>query len=178
MVWCNTITFIVPVECILMDTVELLMVEHSGIRIIAYNNILQKGSAELIDFNKFLLNIHVNIEETVVFPLLKENDSSTSKLISTLIADHKLIETLFNNLYKWKLSENPLFNVRLPLFYKTLTEHNSNEEILLFSRWKNINLEQQGIAMKNAHEIILSNDVENYAKETGISKEMMDYIFI
>ena len=32
--------------------------------------------------------------------------------------------------------------------------------------------------MKNAHEIILSNDVENYVKETGISKEMMDYIFI
>ena len=41
MVWCNTITFIVPAECILMDTVELLMAEHSGIRIIAYNNILQ-----------------------------------------------------------------------------------------------------------------------------------------
>ena len=41
--------------------------EHSGIRIIAYNNILQKGSAELIDFNKFLLNIHVNIEETFIF---------------------------------------------------------------------------------------------------------------
>ena len=89
MVWYNTITFIVPVECILMDTVELLMLEHSGIRIIAYNNILQKGSAELMDFNKFLLNIHVNIEEAVVFPLLKENDSSTSKLINTLIADHK-----------------------------------------------------------------------------------------
>ena len=40
----------------------------------------------------------------------------------------------------------------------------------------NINQEQQDIAMKNAHEIILSNDVENYVKETGISKEMMDYI--
>ncbi len=161
-----------------MDAVELLMVEHSGIRIIADHDILQNSSSELIDFNKFLLNIHVGIEETVVFPLIKENDGTTTKLINSLISDHKLIETLFNNLYKWKLSENPLFAVRLPLFYKTLTEHNSNEEDLLFPQWKNIDQEQQSNAMKSAHEIILSNDIENYVKETGISKKMMDYIWL
>jgi len=154
------------------------MVEHSGIRIIAYNNTLEKSSSELIDFNKFLLNIHVNIEENVVFPLIKENNNSTSKLINSLISDHKLIETLFDNLYKWKLSENPLFELRLPLFYKTLTEHNSKEEDLVFPLWKNINNEEKNNAMKNAHEIILSNDIENYVKETGISQKMMDYIFI
>ncbi len=161
-----------------MDTVELLMVEHSGIRIIAYNNTLEKSSSELIDFNKFLLNIHVNIEENVVFPLIKENNNSTSKLIDSLVSDHKLIETLFNNLYKWKLSENPLFEKRLPLFYKTLTEHNSKEEDLVFPRWKNIKSDIKDTSMKTAHEIILSNDIENYVKETGISQKMMEYIFI
>jgi len=154
------------------------MVEHSGIRIIAYNNILEKNSSELIDFNKFLLNIHVNVEENVVFPLIKENNNSTLKLIDSLVSDHKLIETLFDNLYKWKLSENPLFEKRLPLFYKILTEHNSKEEDLVFPLWKNINNEEKNNAMKNAHEIILSNGIENYIKETGISQKMMDYIFI
>jgi hemerythrin superfamily protein len=161
-----------------MDAVELLMVEHSGIRIIAEHNILQKSSSELIDFNKFLLNIHVNIEETVVFPLIEANDNTTAKLINSFISDHKLIEKLFSNLSKWKLSEDPLFEKRLPLFYKTLTEHNSNEENLLFPQWKNMDQEQQNTAVKNAHEIILSSDIENYVKETGISKKMMDYIFI
>ncbi len=154
------------------------MVEHSGIRIIADNNILEKNSAELIDFNQFLLNIHVNIEENIVFPALKENNENAVKLVDRLIADHKLLETLFNNLYKWKVSENPLFEVRLPLFYKTLTDHNSLEESDVFPLWKNIDSEEKKISMKNAHEIILSNNIENYIKETGISEKMMKYIFI
>ena len=161
-----------------MDVVELLMVEHSGIRIIADNNILEKSSAELIDFNQFLLNIHVNIEESIVFPVLKENNETVVKLVDRLIADHKLLETLFNNLYKWKVSENSLFEVRLPLFYKTLTDHNSLEENEVFPLWRDIGDEEKTISMKNAHEIILSNNIENYIKETGISEKMMKYIFI
>lgn len=161
-----------------MDLVELLMVEHSGIRIIADNNILEKSSAELIDFNQFLLNIHVNIEESIVFPVLKENNETVVKLVDRLIADHKLLETLFNNLYKWKVSENSLFEVRLPLFYKTLTDHNSLEENEVFPLWRDIGDEEKTISMKNAHEIILSNNIENYIKETGISEKMMKYIFI
>ncbi len=154
------------------------MVEHSGIRIIADNNILEKSSAELIDFNQFLLNIHVNIEESIVFPVLKENNETVVKLVDRLIADHKLLETLFNNLYKWKVSENSLFEVRLPLFYKTLTDHNSLEENEVFPLWRDIGDEEKTISMKNAHEIILSNNIENYIKETGISEKMMKYIFI
>ncbi len=161
-----------------MELVELLMVDHSDIRIIANNNLLQKNNAELIDFNKFLLNIHVNIEENIVFPLLKENNKDMIKLIDRLIADHKLIETLFNNLYKWKTSENPLFELRLPLFYKTLEDHNSREESDVFPLWKNIDNEDKIISMKNAYEIIESNDVDNYIKETGISRQMLKYIFI
>ena len=154
------------------------MVEHSGIRIIADHNILEKSSAELIDFNQFLLNIHVNIEESIVFPVLKENNETVVKLVDRLIADHKLLETLFNNLYKWKVSENSLFEVRLPLFYKTLTDHNSLEENEVFPLWRDIGDEEKTISMKNAHEIILSNNIENYIKETGISEKMMKYIFI
>lgn len=161
-----------------MDLAELLMVEHSGIRIVAENNLLQNTDAELIDFNKFLLNIHVKIEESIVFPLLKENNKDMTIPIDRLTADHKLIETLFNNLYKWKISENPLFELRLPLFYKTLTEHNSLEERSIFPLWKNIDKEEKIISMKNAHEIIDSNDVDNYIKQTGVSKEMLKYIFI
>ncbi len=156
----------------------MLMVEHSGIRIVAENNLLQNTDAELIDFNKFLLNIHVKIEESIVFPLLKENNKDMTIPIDRLTADHKLIETLFNNLYKWKISENPLFELRLPLFYKTLTEHNSLEERSIFPLWKNIDKEEKIISMKNAHEIIDSNDVDNYIKQTGVSKEMLKYIFI
>ena len=156
----------------------MLMVEHSGIRIIAGNNILEKSSVELIDFNQFLLNVHINIEENIVFPALKGNNETVVKLVDRLIADHKLLETLFNNLYKWKVSENPLFEVRLPLFYKTLTEHNALEENDVFLLWKNIGDEEKRISMKNAREIILSNNIENYIKETGISEKMMKYIFI
>ncbi|WP_287960270.1 hemerythrin domain-containing protein [Acidiplasma sp.] len=161
-----------------MDLAELLMVDHSSIRIIADNNLLQNTAAELIDFNKFLLNIHVNIEESIVFPLLKENNKEISKLIDRLTADHKLIETLFNNLYKWKVNDDPLFSVRLPLFYKTLKDHNCREESDVFPYWRNIDNDGRNTAMKNAHEIIESSDISNYIKETGISEKMLKYIFI
>ena len=71
-----------------MDLAELLMVDHSSIRIIADNNLLQnsriyQGMPQLhqriwtrIFYQDsllllFFLNIHVNIEESIVFPLLK-----------------------------------------------------------------------------------------------------------
>ena len=100
------------------------------------------------------------------------------KTIDTLIADHKLLDKLYGNLLKWKEEENPLYTNRLPLFYKTLTYHNSQEEKLVFPAWKHVEKEQAERALKEAHDIIESAGLDTYMKETGVSREMINYIFL
>ena len=44
-----------------MDAVELLMQDHASIRIIAENDLL--NSHDMMDFQLFLMKIHVAVEE-------------------------------------------------------------------------------------------------------------------
>ncbi|EQB74149.1 MAG: hypothetical protein AMDU4_FER2C00028G0056 [Ferroplasma sp. Type II] len=160
-----------------MDAVELLMHDHASIRITAENDLL--NSHDMMDFQLFLMKIHVAVEEKIVFPaLVGVVDYNTRKTIDTLIADHKLLDKFYGNLLKWKEEENPLYTNRLPLFYKTLTYHNSQEEKLVFPAWKHMGKEPAERALKEAHEIIESAGIDMYMKETGVSLEMLNYIFL
>lgn len=156
-----------------MDAVELLMMEHSALRIRSERN----EFVNIMEFRIFLMDIHVSVEEKVVFPeLVALGDSETKKTVESLIADHKLLDKLYSNLIKWKSGENPLYEQRIPLFYQTLTFHNSQEEKLVFPLWKSLEPEKAREDVKSALEIIGSAGIDIYKKETGISTEMIKYI--
>ena len=156
-----------------MDAVELLMMEHSALRIRSERN----EFVNIMEFRIFLMDIHVSVEEKVVFPeLVALGDSETKKTVESLIADHKLLDKLYSNLIKWKSGENPLYEQRIPLFYQTLTFHNSQEEKLVFPLWKSLEPEKAREDVKSALEIIRSAGIDIYKKETGISTEMIKYI--
>ena len=156
-----------------MDAVELLMMDHSALRIKSED----REIINMMEFRIFLMDIHVGIEEKVVFPeLVLLGNSETKKTIDSLIADHKLLDKLYSNLIKWKSGENPLYEQRIPLFYQTLTFHNSQEEKLVFPLWKNLEPEVAKNDIKTALEIINASGVDTYMKETGISADMIKYI--
>lgn len=156
-----------------MDAVELLMMDHSALRIRSERN----EFVNMMEFRIFLMDIHVSVEEKVVFPeLVALGDSETKKTVESLIADHKLLDKLYSNLIKWKSGENPLYEQRIPLFYQTLTFHNSQEEKLVFPLWKSLEPEKAREDVKSALEIIGSAGIDIYKKETGISTEMIKYI--
>ena len=156
-----------------MDAVELLMMEHSALRIRSERN----EFVNIMEFRIFLMDIHVSVEEKVVFPeLVALGDSETKKTVESLIADHKLLDKLYSNLIKWKSGGNPLYEQRIPLFYQTLTFHNSQEEKLVFPLWKSLEPEKAREDVKSALEIIGSAGIDIYKKETGISTEMIKYI--
>ncbi|MCL4453255.1 hemerythrin domain-containing protein [Ferroplasma sp.] len=156
-----------------MDAVELLMMDHSALRIISEHN----EFTNMMEFRIFLMDIHVSIEEKVVFPeLVSLGNRDTKKIVDSLIADHKLLDKLYSNLIKWKSAENPLYEARIPLFYQTLTFHNSQEEKLVFPLWKKLEPEKAKNDIKTALEIIGSSGIDIYMKETGISNDMIKYI--
>ena len=156
-----------------MDAVELLMIDHSALRIKSED----REIINMMEFRIFLMDIHVGIEEKVVFPeLVLLGNSETKKTIDSLIADHKLLDKLYSNLIKWKSGETPLYEQRIPLFYQTLTFHNSQEEKLVFPLWKNLEPEVAKNDIKTALEIINASGVDTYMKETGISADMIKYI--
>ncbi|MEM0139868.1 MAG: hemerythrin domain-containing protein [Ferroplasma sp.] len=160
-----------------MDAVEILMMEHSGIRLISSNNLLNTDMARLLNFYKFLDGNHVAVEEHIVFPEIRLYSPESAKLLDRLIADHKLIEKLFTNLIKWNENEDPLFKIRLPLFYKILTEHNALEEAEIFKSWVKVDQESRIKSLKEINDLIVSNNIDNYMHETGVSREQMRYIF-
>ena len=156
-----------------MDAVELLMIDHSALRIRSEKN----DFIDMMEFRSFLMDIHVAIEENVVFPeLVLLGDNETKKTVDSLIADHKLLDKLYSNLIKWKADENPLYGQRVPLFYQTLTFHNSQEEKLVFPLLKKLEPEKTRDDMKTSLEIIESSGLNAYMKETGVSPEMIKYI--
>jgi len=78
---------------------------------------------------------------------------------------------------KWKRSGNDdLYNLRMPLFYKTLTDHNLSEEDQIFPRWKKLEAETRENALKEAMDIILDTGLDRYSRNTGISREFLAYI--
>ncbi|CAC11184.1 hypothetical protein [Thermoplasma acidophilum] len=163
------------------DLSELLMVEHSAIRILS-RVVYGKESLEAFeDFNEYLVKDHVEVEEKILFPVIVDFDWEDRKgfeqTVNRIKADHKLIETLAENMLKWKRSGNDdLYNLRMPLFYKTLTDHNLSEEDQIFPRWKKLEAETRENALKEAMDIILDTGLDRYSRNTGISREFLAYI--
>lgn len=161
------------------DLSELLMSEHSAIRVIRYFDALGRGDF-LFEFTDYLDNCHVQVEERAYFPAITDHDwedrASFESAVNRIKADHRLIRTLGDNLKKWRSNGDGLFSVRLPLYYRTVTEHNLSEEVSVFPRWPRLSEDVRLRAIREGREIIASFGFERYYRQTGISAEFLRYI--
>ncbi len=154
-----------------MDSVDVLLFEHSVIRLKSrelsdVNNAVEGFRA----FNDFVVNCHAKHEDEIVFPILmskEERDQEFVKYIKRISADHKLIATLGDNIGRWIQEKNyEMLERRIPLYFKTLLEHNLNEERDIFVRWK----PEYAVPFKH---IINIFGTEKYRLITGVSDEMI-----
>lgn len=155
-----------------MNTVDLLLFEHSIIRIRANEALLATPSMESFkDLHELVVNLHAKVEDEVVFPaVIEENESDQEfvKYVKRISADHRLIETLGNNIVEWYEQGNAeMLNRRVPLYFKVLTDHNMNEERDIFHRLRT-NLGDRG------RKFIVEFGVERYSRITGISAEIIN----
>ncbi len=102
----------------------------------------------------------------------EENDQGFEKYVKRISADHKLIATLGDNIARWINEKNfEMLQRRIPLYFKTLLEHNLNEEKDIFVRWK----PEYAASFKH---IIISFGTEKYRSITGASEEMISKYFL
>ena len=93
-------------------------------------------------------------------------------------ADHKLIDTLAQNLLKWSESGNiDLLKERTPLFYRLLTDHNATEETDLFPRWADIDKKTLKDTTKDALSVIESFGRGEYMESLGLNYSTFRYFF-
>jgi hemerythrin superfamily protein len=163
------------------DLAEILMVEHIGIRNAEW--ILNPHDTErFLGFLTYMKECHIEIEEKVCFPLL-ENYAFPDKLnftakVKRIRADHKLIEKLGWDVITWNNSGEPDKETsRIPLFYKTLLDHNLEEDNDLFPRWDLLDKRETETAMKEALSIIESFGVVKWQAVTGVNEPMFRYVF-
>ena len=161
-----------------MDLAELLMFEHAVIRVRSEHIGIEGPFFE--DMNRFVLKWHASIEDEVLFPLLQEHFSGKPEIVSDInriAADHKLIQTLGENLEKWKKEGNSkLFNERIGLYVRLIREHNDKEEESIFHLWKEIPEAARKETMSRAIKALKSGVLDWYTVYTGLSPRMLDYI--
>ena len=163
-----------------MDLAELLMVDHSMIRTGTKWISPKSELVTFVEFSTFIDGCHVQVEEKVFFPVISEypweDHDKFKDTVNRIKADHRLIKALGDNLKKWNESGDPLFGVRLPLYFKTVKDHNETEEKLIFPRWLRLDAEVKREALINGIEIIRGFGIENYTSETGMSEDFLSYL--
>ncbi len=157
------------------------MIEHEAIRHISkYLKI--DSELDFSDFHRYLKEVHIEIEERVVFPAIEGKlPESKGEMISTIEkikADHKLIDTLAKNIALWQeKNEIELINERFPLYLRLLRDHNLSEDRLIFPLWKELELREVRSSIKDAESIIDSFGIKDYLNIIGLSPESFNYIF-
>jgi hemerythrin superfamily protein len=159
-----------------MDSIDVLLFEHSVIRLKSKELSEIKNAVDgFIPLNDFVINCHAKHEDEIVFPILmkkEENDPEFVKYVKRISADHKLIATLGDNIERWINEKNfEMLERRIPLYFKTLLEHNLNEEKDIFVRWN----PEYAASFKH---IIISFGTEKYRLITGASDEMISKYYL
>lgn len=165
-----------------IDAVELLMIEHLQCKSIKSLQETSEDYDRFVTFHEFLLNVHIVVEEKVVFPSLSqplwEDSRDYTKKIEQIAADHKLLDKLAQNLIHWKNGGNEeLYHERMPLYYRLLIEHNGREEAELFDRWKSLDESAYKSASIEIYNIISSFGVDKYRQAMNISESVFRYVF-
>jgi|SRR5579862_1105156 len=162
-----------------MNIIELLMVEHASLRL-HFQFARRAGDWDLIyDVEEFVRGCHARVEDVVVFPHLEEiltvpDRDNFLKTISRLEADHKLIDTIGEQirLRTAQGSDPETLRKRILLYATTVESHNSSEESLIFQFWESGN-DDKWITEKTL-EIIREFGLNRYFQVTGISERLMN----
>ena len=165
------------------DLVEILMIEHLAMKRMKEKQVTGISNEEFSSFHAFLMNVHVEVEEKIVFPELIEpqwdDQKQYAEKIEKIKADHKLINTLATNLKKWYDGGNiKTYNDRIPLYFRLLVDHNTLEEREVFPRWKDLNkFDESGKLAKECKNIIESYGEGDYLKMLDLSEGAFKYLF-
>ena len=165
------------------DLVEILMIEHLAMKRMKEKQVTGISNEEFSSFHGFLMNVHVEVEEKIVFPELIEpqweDHKQYAEKIEKIKADHKLINTLATNLKKWYDGEDiKTYNDRIPLYFRLLVDHNTLEEREVFPRWKDLNnFDENGKLAKECMNIIETYGEDDYLKRIDLSEAAFRYLF-
>ena len=165
------------------DIVEILMIEHLAMKRMKEKQVTGISNEEFSSFHGFLMNVHVEVEEKIVFPELIEpqweDHKQYAEKIEKIKADHKLINTLATNLKKWYDEGNiKTYNDRIPLYFRLLVDHNTLEEREVFPRWKDLNnFDENGKLAKECMNIIETYGEDDYLKKMDLSEGAFRYLF-
>lgn len=164
------------------DLAEILMTEHLAIRHLRKSFTVTEDIDLFRDFHLYVKECHIEIEEKLLFPVLEahnwEDSDEFSFKAEQIKADHRLLETLSENLLKWHEKGSTItFGQRFPLYFKLLVEHNSREEDYVFPRWAGITEDELKGTVKEAENIIKSFGKTEYLNITGMSEKAFEYIF-
>ncbi len=163
------------------DLAEILMIEHMAIRHIR-NKVERKPDYQMLDeFHDYLKRCHIEIEEKILFPILLDNPSESDpgfkEEAKRIMADHKLIQALFENLARWSERQDIAnFKSRFPLYFRLLQEHNDKEDASVFPHWKSIGVRELKSAKLEASSVIESFGRKRYLEVTGLSEDSYAYI--
>lgn len=157
-----------------MNIIELLMTEHSALRV--HFRYLGVNSDLIYELEDFVRNCHARIEDEVVFPELRKSPDAKAieKTISRLEADHKLIDTIGDQI-KQRTVEGDLdiLRKRIQLYANTILSHNASEESSIFGYWNATEaVETQVVSM--ARKIIESFGFNRYFAITGVSEKLFE----
>lgn len=159
------------------NIIEMLKVEHLAIKKYINNITPQNRYQTFMDLKDFVFSVHAMTEDMVFFPRMlaylrmPEDLTETIKRISN---DHKLLETLAENLMKWKEEgREDLIDSRIELFFETLIEHNEKEEMEIFSREEVFEYPESYEVNSEAWEIVRRYGVAKYEKYVGVSDDFL-----
>ncbi len=162
------------------DLVELLMIEHSAIRHIS-NYFDFSNQYDLEGFHEYLKNVHIEIEEKIVFPLLISTGNIDEKGFSATIdqfkVDHRSIEDLAESILAlWSKGDNEKALEKSKLYFRLLKDHNNSEDSSIFQNWKYVDMKEMRAAMKEAGNLIDSFGRGLYIDLMALSPDSYSYL--
>ncbi|MDA4131005.1 MAG: hemerythrin domain-containing protein [Thaumarchaeota archaeon] len=168
-----------------MNAVELLMVEHASLRLHFQYARKTANWDSIYEIEDFVRNCHARSEDEVVFPQLQKefvrsSNQETLKILSRLEADHKLIDTIGDQIKSRTVQgDTETLRKRILLYANTVESHNSSEEALIFQYWKNLDTTIDESAQNSVslfRQIIQDYGLNRYFQITGISEKLLDSV--
>ncbi len=159
------------------NIIEMLKVEHLAIKKYISNLTPENRYETFLGLKDFVFNVHAMTEDMVFFPrmlaYLRMPEDLTEN-IKRISSDHKLLETLAQNLVKWKSQgREDLIDSRIELFFETLMEHNQKEETDVFSREEVYEYPESYEVNSEAWEIVKRYGVAKYESYVGVSDDFL-----
>ena len=136
----------------------------------------------IYEVEEFVRSCHAKVEDEVVFPKLQESLKDPDrenhiKIISRLEADHRLIDTIGEQirLRTTQGGDEETLRKRILLYATTVESHNASEESLIFPYW-NMSGSDPNEVIIPAKKIIREYGLNRYFQLTGISEKLLESV--